>query len=122
MNSLTTKSVFELSNKIGSSVKNLSFEEVNLLKELIEERANKMKIAQRKNVLKYVDDYLAQDGTSDTDTVSHLINWLDPIRLSNLFKRGKILANGEIIYADLNEFFNNCNQNAKIKDLRKSVI
>lgn len=119
---LTTKAVFELSSKVNKQIPGLTPDEINLIKTLVEEKAQKMKVLLRKNLIKYIDDYLSEGGNSDRDTVKDLIKSLEIEKLSTLFGSKKSPANGEIIYQDFTEFLSNCNCSTTIKDLRESVI
>jgi hypothetical protein len=121
-NNLTTKAVFELVSKVNNKIPGLTPDEINLVKTLVEEKAQKMKTQLRKNLIKYIDHYLSEDGNSDRDTVKDLIKSLEIENLSKLFGSKKTPANGEIIYQDFSEFLSNCNCSTTIKDLRESVI
>lgn len=121
-NNLTTKAVFELSSKVNKQIPGLTPDEISLVKALVEEKAQKMKIQLRKNLIKYIDNYLSEDGNSDRDTVKDLIKSLEIEKLAALFGSKKTPANGDIIYQDFSEFLSNCNCSTTIKDLRESVI
>lgn len=121
-NNLTTKAVFELSSKIHKQIPGLTPDEINLVKTLVEEKAQKMKLQLRKNLIKYIDNYLSEGGNSDRNTVQDLIKSLEIEKLSTLFGSKKSPANGDIIYQDFSEFLSNCNGSTTIKDLRESVI
>lgn len=121
-NNLTTKAVFELSSKVNKQIPGLTPDEISLVKALVEEKAQKMKIQLRKNLIKYIDNYLSEDGNSDRDTVKDLIKSLEIEKLTALFGSKKTPANGDIIYQDFSEFLSNCNCSTTIKDLRESVI
>lgn len=121
-NNITTKAVFELVSKVNNKIPGLTPDEINLVKTLVEEKAQKMKTQLRKNLIKYIDNYLSEDGNSDKNTVKDLIKSLEIENLSKLFGSKKTPANGEIIYQDFSEFLSNCNCSTTIKDLRESVI
>lgn len=117
----TTKEVFDLSLKLQTKQK-LTQDELDLLRSLVEEKANKMKLLLRKNLMKYIYRYLSEEGHKESDTVEELIGSLSPDILSEVFKKGKQPAQGDVIYRDFIQFLNNCNRETTIEELLQSVV
>lgn len=124
MSGLTTNNVFELASKIASMTNLIGFsqQEKHLLEDVVEERAKKMAVARKKNLKKYLEYCMTNEKHDNKTLVSVIIEHLDPIELSHVFKKGKLEGNGELLYQEFTDVLNSVHPDSTLIDLMRKVV
>ena len=115
----TVKDLYALANKIPNNIQSCTKNEIAFIQDLVITAAKKAKLAQRKNLNKYIDHYVTEmKGDANRNTVGDLLHSLDVLVLDALFKK----LDGNVVYRDFKEFLVNCEQGISIAELRMTLV